>query len=101
VPEITSYLKAGCGFGGSCFPKDVKALNSLQKQKGVASNLTQALLEINESQIKHIFETGLKSIKVKIKNIGILGLAFKPDTDDIRESPSIKLIDMCLRKNII
>jgi UDPglucose 6-dehydrogenase len=98
IPEITSYLKAGCGFGGSCFPKDVKALNSLQKQKGVANDLTNALLKINDTQLIHILNMGLKSVNVKIKNIGILGLAFKPDTDDIRESPSIKLIEMCLKK---
>lgn len=98
IPDITSYLKAGCGFGGSCFPKDVKALNSLQSEKGVANNITQSLLMINESQIKHILNIALKSVRIKIKNIGILGLAFKPDTDDIRESPAIKLIELCLKK---
>lgn len=95
VPQLASYLSAGCGFGGSCFPKDVKALASFEEEKGINGFLLKGLLEINESQINEIFNLGLKN-KKNVKNITILGTAFKPDTDDIRESPGIKLVKLAL-----
>ena len=93
-PAISEYLKAGCGFGGSCFPKDVKALASFEKIRNVKGNLLSGLLEINETQVKHIFEFGKKNFRGEPRSIAILGTAFKPDTDDIRESPGLKLAQM-------
>ena len=93
VPGITSYLKAGCGFGGSCFPKDLRALIQWGKEKNRTPTLLTAVLETNEKQpfeivslLKKHFAT-LDGVRV-----AVLGLAFKPGTDDIRESPSLPVI---------
>jgi UDPglucose 6-dehydrogenase/GDP-mannose 6-dehydrogenase len=93
VPAFTTYLEAGCGFGGSCFPKDVKALIAHGKKNGRSMELLDAVIRINEQQpgkvtsiLKRPF-TSLKGISV-----AVLGLAFKPGTDDLRESPSIPVI---------
>ena len=93
VPAFTTYLEAGCGFGGSCFPKDVKALIAHGKKNGRSMELLDAVIRINEQQpgkvtsiLKRHF-TSLKGISV-----AVLGLAFKPGTDDLRESPSIPVI---------
>lgn len=97
VPQFTTYLRAGCGFGGSCFPKDVKALASFENEKGVDGHLLKGLLDINEKQILNIFNLGIQKAK-KAKNITVLGTAFKPETDDIRESPGIKIANLSLSK---
>lgn len=93
VPAFTSYLEAGCGFGGSCFPKDVKALIAFGAKKNNPMRLLEAVIEINNNQPAKILEILLKHINVlKGVWISVLGLAFKPGTDDIRESPSIKVL---------
>ncbi|MGK7393536.1 MAG: UDP-glucose dehydrogenase family protein [Candidatus Cyclobacteriaceae bacterium M3_2C_046] len=97
IPKLTTYMRAGCGFGGSCFPKDVKALASFAQSKKVDGHLLNGLLEINRSQISHIFHRGIQH-QGNINKVAVLGTAFKPDTDDIRESPGIKIIDMALEK---
>jgi len=88
-PGIVSYLEPGCGFGGSCFPKDVKALSYLASKIKADKNVLESILKTNEKQIDKLVEIILKNTKKKKNNILILGLAFKPGTDDIRESPSI------------
>ena len=98
-PELISYLRAGCGFGGSCFPKDVKALASFEKEYKVDSRLLEGLLYINETQIAHIFKLGIENFIGNPKTIAVLGTAFKDDTDDIRESPGIKIIEEALKRN--
>jgi len=99
-PELVSYLHAGCGFGGSCFPKDVKALESFQYQLGLNSRLINGILSVNAEQIDFVFRTGIDNYRGKVlRNIGILGTAFKPDTDDIRESPGIKLAELALKND--
>ncbi|MGE5631240.1 MAG: UDP-glucose dehydrogenase family protein [Caulobacteraceae bacterium] len=93
-PEIIKYLKAGRGFGGSCFPKDVKALIEFSRQHGYSPKLLEDTIRVNERQIKRITGKLEKEIGcIEGKKIMILGLAFKPFTDDIRESPSIKLMN--------
>ncbi|MEI6141749.1 MAG: UDP-glucose/GDP-mannose dehydrogenase family protein [Mariniphaga sp.] len=99
IPKLSDYLRAGIGFGGSCFPKDVKALNSFAIDKGLESDILQALLKVNNSQLKHVFNLGLNAHYGKVQKIAILGTAFKPDTDDIRESPGIKLAQLALEYN--
>lgn len=92
-PEILTYLVAGCGFGGSCFPKDVQALRTLGKSHGLPMNLLQAVLDINDRQPLQIvrqLESALGDLKGR--HILVLGLAFKPDTDDLRESASLNII---------
>jgi len=98
IPGLAEYLRAGCGFGGSCFPKDVAALASFEKELKVRGGLLEGLLAINQEQVRHIFEMGVKSFKGKAKTIAVLGTAFKPDTDDVRESPGVKLIGLALKR---
>jgi len=85
----SEFLRAGAGFGGSCFPKDVKALAAAAKNSKVESLILKATLEVNEIQPKIIVKMAEDRLGViKGKKIAILGLAFKPDTDDVRESRS-------------
>jgi UDPglucose 6-dehydrogenase len=95
------YLKAGPGYGGSCFPKDLQALISFASDIGYNPIMFNAVKETNNMQIEEIINL-LKNhlIDLKKKRIGILGLAFKENTDDIRESVSIKLINILLEKNV-
>lgn len=87
------FLQAGMGYGGSCFPKDVKALSELMKQNKVKDKLLSAVNTINEDQRKFIFQKIKKLISpLKGKSVAVWGLAFKPKTDDIREAPSIDII---------
>ena len=98
-PPVAAFLAAGCGFGGSCFPKDVKALAAHGQKHHVPMDLLNAVLAINERQpqqtiqiIKRQFPS-LQGIRVTI-----LGLAFRPDTNDMRESPAIPIIRALLRE---
>ena len=89
-----SFLNAGVGYGGSCLPKDVSALVSVAKRAGYEARLLKGVNAINESQID-LFADRIRSFfrqSPKNKKIAVLGIAFKPGTDDIREAPSIKLI---------
>ena len=85
------FLQAGIGFGGSCFPKDVKALANMAQTHGMHPQLLNAVMEINAFQRRHITLKVREMLggNVNGKTIGILGLAFKQNTDDIRESPSL------------
>jgi UDPglucose 6-dehydrogenase/GDP-mannose 6-dehydrogenase len=90
---ITSFLEPGCGFGGSCLPKDVTALIGQAREKGLALNLLQSVLDINRSQpdeVVHLIGRHFRSLRDL--PIAILGIAFKPDTDDVRESPTFPII---------
>jgi len=87
------FLQAGMGYGGSCFPKDVKALSELMKQNKVKDKLLSAVNTINEDQRKFIFQKIKRMISpLNGKSVAVWGLAFKPKTDDIREAPSIDII---------
>ena len=94
-----SFLNAGLGFGGSCFPKDVKALIAFSKELGVNSEILQSVLAINNTQFMSVFNILNKELgQLEGKRISILGLAFKPETDDIRDATSIKIIKRLLDK---
>ena len=99
-PRISKlFLKAGPGYGGSCFPKDVQALISFSKSIGYNPDLLEAVQNNNKKQILSIISILEKNLgNLNNKKIGILGLAFKENTDDIRESVSIKLINDLLKK---
>jgi UDPglucose 6-dehydrogenase/GDP-mannose 6-dehydrogenase len=102
APDIISFLGAGCGFGGSCLPKDVKALVVLGAQAGVDMQLLSSVLCINEQQPKRV----LQLIKKHFQNlrgvrVAILGLAFRPDTNDMRESPALPIIRQLLQEGAI
>lgn len=98
-PGILTYLIPGCGFGGSCFPKDVKALISFSNKKKYKPLLLSSVLEINEKQALKMVDFAEKELKnLSGKKIAVLGLAFKPDTDDTRGSPAISVIKELLSK---
>jgi UDPglucose 6-dehydrogenase len=93
------FLFPGIGYGGSCFPKDVKALSKSAQQAGYNFKILEAVMEVNEKQKVHL----LPKIKTYFKNdlrnkhIALWGLAFKPNTDDIREAPALKIIEELLQ----
>lgn len=95
-----AFLWAGAGFGGSCFPKDLQALQAMIKSHALDSALIDAVIGINTRQKELLFEK-IKAYfddrdGIANKTIGILGLSFKPDTDDMREAPSLVLIERLL-----
>jgi len=89
------FLRAGLGWGGSCFPKDVKALAHMADLHGAHPQLLRAVMDINVAQRRFVVRWLRKALgDLDEKTIGILGLAFKPNTDDVRESPAIDVIRM-------
>ena len=97
-PRIGSqFLRAGLGYGGSCFPKDIRALAKIGEDLGVNMNLLREADRINLDRIDSFVEKTKKALWIlKDKKIAVLGLAFKPETDDIREALSIKIIKKLL-----
>ncbi|MGI9288763.1 MAG: UDP-glucose dehydrogenase family protein [Pseudomonadales bacterium] len=97
TPSITTYIEAGCGFGGSCFPKDVKALVAYGREQDAPMTLLESVVKINARQPYKMLEIladhfdDLAGIKVLV-----LGLAFKPGSDDMRESPAIPIVNSLL-----
>ena len=93
-----SFLFPGPGYGGSCFPKDVKALVRTAQDVGAPIEILEAVEEVNERQKKRLFEKLTKALggSVKGARIAVWGLAFKAKTDDMREAPSLTLIDQAL-----
>ncbi len=89
------FLYPGCGYGGSCFPKDVKALIKTAEKAGYPMRVLKAVEEVNERQKEVLFDKLMKHFNGDIsgKTIAVWGLAFKPETDDMREAPSLILID--------
>lgn len=93
------FLYPGCGYGGSCFPKDVKALIKTAEQNGYSMQVLKAVEAVNDAQKSLLFHKLVKllgSEDFSGKKIAIWGLAFKPETDDMREAPSLVLIDHLL-----
>lgn len=90
---ITSFLEAGCGFGGSCLPKDVTALVGQGREYGLDMPLLSAVLEVNRTQPDEMLKLVAKHHwDLRGLRVAVLGLAFKPDTDDVRESPAFPLV---------
>ena len=91
----SAFLNAGIGWGGSCFPKDVKALAHMAVLHGTQPQLLQAVMEINRNQRRQVIyrlRNVLNGLNDKV--IAILGLSFKPNTDDIREAPAMEIIHL-------
>lgn len=91
----SKFLFPGCGFGGSCFPKDVKALIATGKKHGYDMRIVEAVEAVNESQKNILFEKFKAHFNgnIKGKKIALWGLSFKPGTDDMREAPALVIID--------
>jgi UDPglucose 6-dehydrogenase len=100
-PRIGSeFLKAGAGWGGSCFPKDTKALVSIASNLEYESRLVKEVISVNTAQAKRMVEIAEEELgSLKRKRIAVLGLSFKPNTDDIREAASLRIIDLLLAKD--
>ncbi len=89
-----SFLYAGAGYGGSCFPKDVRALLAMARENMLSARVLSAVHEVNEEQ-KHLLTTKLRNAldgNLRGRVIAVWGLTFKPNTDDVREAPSLVLI---------
>jgi UDPglucose 6-dehydrogenase len=102
LPPIVSFLRAGCGFGGSCLPKDVKALIAQGQKAGLPMSLLKSVIEVNEEQPKKVVAllekhwADLMGIRV-----AVLGLAFKPGTNDVRESPAFPILRELLKRGTL
>lgn len=95
------FLNAGIGYGGSCFPKDVKAFIKMAEDYGLNFGILREVEKINQERPVKFVEK-VKNIlwSLKEKKIGVWGLAFKPNTDDIREAPSIKIVDLLIKEGV-
>jgi len=93
VAPITSFLEAGCGFGGSCLPKDVGALVAYGRRANEPMRLLESVLQVNKLQHRQVLSLLDRHFRsLTGVRVAVLGLAFKPDTDDVRESPAIPVI---------
>jgi UDPglucose 6-dehydrogenase len=94
-----SFLYAGAGYGGSCFPKDVKALFHTGEEYGVPMKIVEAVESVNEEQKAVVYKKLLKAFNGNVsgKTIAVWGLSFKPDTDDMREAPALVVIDNLIK----
>ena len=91
------FLRAGIGYGGSCFPKDSLALKQLASNSGYHFQLLSAVIEVNELQKRRVIGKLKRHLgSLRGKQVALLGLAFKPETDDMREAPSIVLASRLL-----
>ena len=97
------FIYPGCGYGGSCFPKDVKALINISKENNYLPKLISAVEDVNFNQKKILFKKVVSHFgeNLKDKKIAIWGLSFKPETDDMREAPSIPLINSLIEAGAV
>lgn len=96
----SDFLNAGLGFGGSCFPKDVKSLLCKLKEDGISTKMVESVIEINQKQ-RELFLEKVKTAlwgQIKDKKIAVWGLSFKPNTDDVREAPSLDIVPALLKE---
>lgn len=97
----SKFLNAGIGFGGSCLPKDLKMLIARAKETGYEPTILEGVLNLNDAQALRFVESLKKYVSLKGAVIGLLGLAFKPGTDDVRDSRAIKIVDALLQEGAV
>ncbi len=98
-PGILSYIFSGCGYGGSCFPKDTKALAQYAHSIHVRSDIVNSAIRINKTQPMRLINLLERAVgDLKGKRIAVFGLAFKPNTDDVRESPALEVVRLLIKK---
>lgn len=96
------FLNAGAGFGGSCFPKDVRALTTKASEVGINPEMLRATLKVNDLQPYKLIELATQTVgQIKGKSVAVLGLAFKPCTDDMRDAVSIKIVNSLIEQGAI
>ena len=101
-PGILAYLIAGCGFGGSCLPKDINALAAFATDRGCQPRMLDSVLDINQERPLHIIDQAEQELGgLDGKKVAILGLAFKPDSDDVRDSPAIPVVRELLKRGAL
>ena len=99
---ITSFLEAGCGYGGSCLPKDVTALVAQGRDHGLPMSMLSSVLEINAGQPAEVLRLVRKHVPdLNGVRVAVLGIAFKPDTDDVRESPAFPVIRLLRQQGAV
>jgi UDPglucose 6-dehydrogenase len=94
----SKFLNAGLGFGGSCLPKDLRGLIARAKEVGYQAKILEEVLNVNDEQASKAIELLKKHVPLKKSTVGILGLAFKPGTDDIRDSRALKIVESLLQE---
>lgn len=98
-PGLLTYLRAGIGYGGSCFPKDTLALRAFARERGAGSRLLDAVIATNDERTGRVLDLLSTAIPgLGGARVAVLGLAFKPDTDDLRESPGLRLASALLTR---
>ncbi len=95
----TQFMSPGIGYGGSCFPKDVRALEKIADGRSYDATLLRSVEYVNRTQIQRTFAKIEKALggSIEGRSVGVLGLAFKPNTDDVREAPALHLIDLFVK----
>jgi UDPglucose 6-dehydrogenase/GDP-mannose 6-dehydrogenase len=102
TPGALSYLRAGCGFGGSCLPKDTIALRAYAREFGLLPVLLDAIISINTTRPTRMISLAEKALgDLNGRTLTILGIAFKPGTDDVRDSPALVVIQHLLSKGAV
>jgi len=99
-PKILEYLIPGCGFGGSCFPKDIQAIRAFSKSFMNDMEILDAILKVNREQPHQVVKILERNCTLAGKNVLLLGLSFKPNTDDVRESSSLVIAKDLIKKNV-
>ncbi len=95
----SNFLRAGAGFGGSCFPKDLQAIINFSLEQGYQPKILESVIKVNQKQAERMVELAEKKLgSLQQKQVAILGLSFKPETDDMRNAPSVIVINSLLKK---
>lgn len=98
---LTSYLQSGCGFGGSCLPKDVRALTRYAAELGVPVGMLESVLAINDGRPQELVSKARAMLgELRGRAIGVLGIAFKPGTDDLRDSPGLAVVEALIEGGV-